>query len=272
MRKEAFCATNICVSKYRGADLKQLSLSLYEGEVLGLFGNRYAGKGALFRVIMGLDKPDSGVVRWNGKMGELPPRVVRVDKNSAMIDDMLVWENIAMLWEGAKFFGFLNSVRIKNIIRLYFEENDIPIRLNQKTGTLSQMEKLLVEILIALRHKTKIFLIDLAGIEATAQEYVRLRELLQRVKQKGVSVLVFCHQIETVTFLSDTVAIIYEGRIIKQMESGELDSKALAKLKTILYGEEQKLTKKEIAEHDRVLEIRNLDAGLGQKVSLDLHR
>lgn len=49
MRNEIFFASNICAKMKRGSDLKNLTISLFEGEILGIFGNRYAGKALCFR-------------------------------------------------------------------------------------------------------------------------------------------------------------------------------------------------------------------------------
>lgn len=95
MKNEVFHANNICVSWRSGADLKSLSLSIFTGEVLGLFGNRYAGKGALFNTMMGNAKVQSGMILWNGAAKNPRPSVARIGRFSTIIDDLKVWENIA---------------------------------------------------------------------------------------------------------------------------------------------------------------------------------
>ena len=137
MRNEIFFASNICAKAKRGADLKNLTISLFEGEIVGIFGNRYAGKSTLFRVIDGSCSISSGTIVWNGGSAEPRPAAIRIDKFSRLIDAMQIWENVVLLWKKNAPWGILDGRRMRNMIRLYFQDYDVSLDLNQKAGTLS---------------------------------------------------------------------------------------------------------------------------------------
>ena len=272
MRNEIFFASNICAKAKRGANLKNLTISLFEGEILGIFGNRYAGKSALFQVIDGSLPISSGTIVWNSGSGEPRPATIRIDKFSRLIDDMQIWENVALLWKKNAPWGILDGRRMRNMIRLYFQDYDVSLDLNQKAGTLSQIEKLMVEILIALRQKKKILLIDLAGMEGTAQEYTRLRMLLRRAKTDGASVMVFSYQTEIVSYLADRIAVIYNGQIVKLLEADEISTRAIMNIRNAFYSVEKR-EKPKLVPHDvRILRVRELEVGILKPVTFELYR
>lgn len=272
MKKEILFASNICAGAQRGADLKNLTLSLLAGEILGIFGNRYSGKGALFRVINGELPVSAGEIIWNGTSGTPRPATVKIGKFSRLIDEMQIWENVALLWEKNASWGILDSIRTRNMIRLYFQDYRISMDVSKKAGTLSQIDKIIVEVLVALRQKKKILLIDLAGVEGTVQEYTRLKTLLLRAKDAGASVIVFGHQLETVSYLSDRVAVICNGRIVKQWNACEISAKMIEQIKTVLYPTAKREKTRLPIRHECIMRVKSLDARLRKPVTFDLYR
>lgn len=272
MKKEIIFASNICAETRRGAGLKNLNLSLLEGEILGIFGNRYAGKGALFRVINGELPVSEGEIIWNGTSGTPRPATMKIDKFPRLIDAMQIWENVAVLWEKNTSWGILDSIRTRNMIRLYFQDYQVSIDVSKKAGTLSQIEKIMVEVLIALRQKKKILLIDLAGVEGTVQEYTRLKMLLLRVKDAGTSAIIFGHQLETVSYLSDRVAVICNGRIVKRWNASEISAKMIEQIKRALYPTAKREKPRAPIRHECILRVKSLDTGLRKPVAFDLYR
>jgi len=271
MKNEVFYASNICVSWRSGADLKNLTLSIFAGEVLGLFGNRYAGKGALFNTIMGNAEIQSGMILWNGAAQNPRPAVARIGRFSAIIDELKVWENIALLWKLPQHMGFLNSTKIKNMVRLYLEDYGLDLHINQKAGNLSQLEKLVIEVLMSLRKKVQLLIIDLNGIEGTAREYRMLKNLLDSIRQENVAIVISSHQPEVVSFLSDRVAILYDGRILKEFEAKEITAEELEELALTLYHVEKGRANKNRKDRKCVLQVQGLEAGLQEKVSFSLY-
>lgn len=273
MKKELLYASSISVTfPTRGANLNQLTLSLYTGEVLGLFGNRYAGKASLFRVLLGQIPIHDGMLLWNGSAENPRPKVIRVGKNSAMADDLLVWENIAMLWNPTATGRPLNSVRMKKMIRLYLEDYQLHMDINKKTSTLSQLDKIAIEILMALRQKVKLLLVDLNAIEGTSQEYAMLKHLLQRIRQEDIAIIVSTHQAEIVSFLSDRIAVLFNGRILKVIRQEETTPAELEKLSMALYKVEKRPPQTASVSRKQVLQVSGLEAGLRECVSFSLYQ
>lgn len=272
MKKEIFYANNICVSWRRGADLKGLTLSICSGEVLGLFGNRYAGKGALFHTLTGQIAIHSGMILWNGSAENPRPPVAMIGKYTAIIDDLQIWENIVLLGRKPWTRGCLNPAKLKSIIKMYLEDYGLTYDIDQKAGTLSQLEKLMIEAMMSLRNRVQLLVIDLNGMGGTAQEYGRLKAMLGRLCQEGMAVVISSHQAEVISLLSDRVAILYDGRILKEFTAGEIRPEMLEKLAQTLYHVEKRPPNKTAASRKCVFQISGLAAGLRESVSFSLYR
>lgn len=268
MIKEVFRASNICVPDHREHDLELLNLSLYKGEVLGIWGNYRAGKSKLFDVITGDAQPTSGAVFWDGK----PPAMVKINIESIMIQELAVWENLAILWGGHIAAEPLRRSRLKRMASLLLEDYEVAIDINRKTSTLSRVERLMLEMIMGSRRRARLMLLDLAGINGTMQEYKPMKALLTKLKQEGMSVIVFSHQMQEVTLLSDRVGVLYDGRIIKLVDQSVVTQEVLSKLGTVMYQDTKPLEKKQRARDERILQIEQLDAGLRSPVSIALER
>jgi len=273
MKQELLFANNISSdSPGRGAKLDQLSLSVYTGEVLGLFGSRYAGKSALFRVLLGELPVRSGELLWNGSADNPRPKAVRIGKNSAMVGDLLLWESIAMLWNPSATGAALNAARIKKMIRLYLEDYQLSFNLNERTASLSQIEKIAVELVMALRRKVRLLMVDLNGVEGTFQEYEMLRRLLARVCQEQAAVIISTHRAEIISFLSDRIAILFQGQILKTIAQEAATTSGLEALSMALYQVKKREAQPISALREEVFRVAGLDAGLPEPVEFSLYR
>lgn len=272
MREEVFCARDICMTSERGASLRQLNLTLYSGEILGFLGSRYAGKSALFAAMLGLRPVQSGIILWDGSPSVPRQSIKRVGRRSPLVDELKIWENLALLWKKPGEQMVFGVRHVKNLIRLYLEDYHISLDIERSTSTLSQMEKLLLEIVMALRSKPRIFLVDLSGIEGTAQEYLRMRELFQRMRADNIAVVVSDYQAEIISFLADRIAILFNGRILKVLDSCEISARQLSEMTARLYHVEKSNLPGAAANGGCVLELEGLEAGLARKVSLQLYR
>lgn len=272
MTEEVFRASNLCTSSQKGHGLRQLSLSLYKGEILGIYGNHYSGKSNLFQVISGERKITSGLLIWEGSAERKRPVVTRLSKDFSILDEMTVWENLLILWGEHFPLELLNVMRLKHMMRLLLEDYEITIDINRKAQFLSPMEKLLLETLAARHRKTKILLIDVTGIEGTMQEYANLKKLLTQLKQEGLAVILFSHQISITHFLSDRIAVLHQGRIIKIISQSVTAQKELTQITSVLYKEEKENDQRLHVGGKKVFEIENLDAGLRRPVSFFLRR
>lgn len=209
--------------KQRFEAVKQVSLTLHQGEVLAFLGPNGAGKTTTIKMIAGLVRPDRGHVTI---AGEDPHRHARALRNIGAVLE----GNRNLYWrltpeENLEYFGVLRQVPRKIAHRRGLEllarfglgdKRDTPV---QKLSRGMQQK---VAIAVALIHNPQLLLLDepTLGLDVEAGETVKA--LVRQIAQEGRAILLTTHQLDVAEELSDRVAIIRRGRIIAEQSTESL--------------------------------------------------
>jgi branched-chain amino acid transport system ATP-binding protein len=194
-----------------------VSFSLNKGEILGLIGPNGAGKTTLFNVVNGVYKADSGSVIFDGRdiTGESPDKVVhlglaRTHQIVKPLNDMTVLENATV---GACFGSeYLGLGAARAVAREVLEQVGMGNRLTTLARSLTIAGKKRLEVARALAARPKLLLLDevLAGL--TPSEISQMIELIQRIRQSGVSVFMIEHVMQAIMNLSDRIVVLNFGQ------------------------------------------------------------
>lgn len=192
--------------------LKNLNLSIEEGEFITLLGPSGCGKSTLLRCIAGLNSTDSGEIFIDKKdMTNVTPKdrnIGMVFQNYALFPNMTVWENIEFGLKMKKEKNY--NEKIKNIIdmvELKGKENYYP---NELSGGQQQR----VAFARALITRPKILLLDesLSALDAKIRK--SLRDKLRKIqKQLGITTIFVTHDQEEALAVSDRVFVMNKGEI-----------------------------------------------------------
>jgi branched-chain amino acid transport system ATP-binding protein/neutral amino acid transport system ATP-binding protein len=229
------------VRSYYGVHaLRGVDLSVEAGRITGLIGPNGAGKTTLFNCISGLVPPDSGSVRFDGKMitAWRPDRVtsaglVRTFQIARGFPRLSVLENLMLYGTeqpGERVAHALVQSRAARRRESALRERAVAIaqRLNlarvvhQRAAELSGGQKKLLEIGRALMAEPKLLLLDepVAGVNpALARE---IGEHLRGLVADGISVLLIEHHMDTIASLCDPVIVMAEGRHLREGSFAEL--------------------------------------------------
>jgi ABC-type sugar transport system ATPase subunit len=195
--------------------IDNLSLTIRDGETLGIIGPSGCGKTTLLKVIAGLLKPTSGEVLYDSvAISDIPMSergIGMVFQNYALYPHMQAWENI----------GFYDIIRkqpekiperIKHIVRIMGVE--LKYLLSRKPPTLSGGEQQRVAVARCLARDPKIFLFDEPLSNLDAKLRVETRAQINRLLHhyKITAVYVTHDQTEAIA-LSDRIAIMRAGKI-----------------------------------------------------------
>ena len=204
------------ISKSFGATavLRNISLSVEDGEFVVLVGPSGCGKSTLLRTIAGLDEVDSGTVLIGGNdVTQLPPakrRIAMVFQSYALYPQMTVYRNMAFGLRLAGQDGEAIDSAVRNAARLL----DIEHLLDRRPKTLSGGQRQRVAIGRAIVREPAVFLFDepLSNLDAALR--VRMRYEFARLHQrlKTTTLYVTHDQVEAMT-LADRIAIMNQGRI-----------------------------------------------------------
>jgi len=211
------------LTKYYGNVLgvKDLSLSLKEGEIFGFIGPNGAGKSTTIRSIMNLINKNDGEILINGKLFdkddiELKRIIGYLPSEIHLYEDMTVKE---MLDYHEQFYKKkIHKRRVELVKKLKLDES-------KKIEELSLGNSKKLGIVLAFMHEPKILILDepTSGLDPIMQQ--TFYDLLKEEKKKGTTIFYSTHILSEVSKLCDRVAIIKDGRLLKIETIEELYSK-----------------------------------------------
>lgn len=202
--------------------LKELSLSLDAGEIVGLLGPNGAGKTTAIHVILGLLSPSGGEVRVFG-MSPLTERhriAERLNFSSAYVQlptNLKVIENLSI-------FAKIYSVRgAKKKIEEMLDLFEIGPLKNRLTGALSSGEKTRLNLAKCLLNDPKLLLLDEPTASLDPEMADTVRKTLKKIqKESKIGILYTSHNMPEVEEICDRVYFIHEGRLIAEGTPGEV--------------------------------------------------
>ncbi|MFZ2266274.1 MAG: ABC transporter ATP-binding protein [Azonexus sp.] len=212
--------------------LRDVSLSIRQGEIYGLIGPNGAGKTTFFNCLTGLYVPDGGGFTFNGAplLADAPHQaaergIARTFQNIRLFANMTALENVMVgrhVRTHSGVFGAIlknaatraeeAAIRQKALDLLHYV--DIAERADDLAKNLSYGDQRRLEIARALATEPKLLCLDepAAGMNGTETE--ELRELIDGIRRDGTTVLLIEHDVKLVMGLCDRVAVLDYGALV----------------------------------------------------------
>lgn len=235
-----------------------VSFSIAPGEVHALLGENGAGKSTLVKMIYGLVRPDSGMMRWHGTAYEpATPHAARaagiamVFQHFSLFDALNVAENVAL--------GMENPPPMRELasrIRAVSEEYGLPLDPSRLVGDLSAGERQRVEIIRCLLQEPKLLIMDEPTSVLTPQEVEILFTTLRKLSAEGTAILYISHKLEEIRTLCDAATILRLGKVVGSCTPADRTARELAEM---MVGQTLATPSRDVAEFGPVaLAINNL--------------
>jgi iron(III) transport system ATP-binding protein len=213
------------VSKTYGADeaVRDVSLSVRDGELLTLLGPSGCGKTTTLRMIAGLETPDAGTISLRGDQiaapgTAAPPETIDVGivfQEYALFPHLSVAENVAFGLTDAD--ATETNQRVAQLLELV----DLPGYGDRMPENLSGGQRQRVALARSLAPEPDVLLLDEPFSNLDVRLRVTMREEVRRIlKETGVTAISVTHDQEEALSISDRVAIMHEGQI-EQIDSPE---------------------------------------------------
>lgn len=231
--------TNLVKSYKQRKVVKNVSIEVKRGEIVGLLGPNGAGKTTTFYMVVGLTRPDSGRVLLDDEDVTHFPMHLRARKGISYLPQepsvfrkLTVEENIIAVLESQDLSSFDRKKRARALLR---ELNILHIK-NAMAYTLSGGERRRVEISRALATSPAFVLLDepFAGIDPIA--VADIQSIISHLKEKEIGVLITDHNVRETLSITDRAYIISEGEIISSGLPSEVAQDE--KVKQIYLGEQ----------------------------------
>ena len=211
--------------------VNDVSLNVHAGEIFGLIGPNGAGKTTFFNCLTGLYKPTSGEVRFAGEVLPPQPRLVvragmaRTFQNIRLFHNMTALENVMV-----GMYSRTKTNAIDAILRLPRHRSEELacterarellefVGLSSAADTLSRNlpygDQRRLEIARALATDPKLLLLDEPTAGMNPQETRQAEELIFRIRDLGLAVLVIEHDMRFIFNLCDRVACLVRGAVL----------------------------------------------------------
>jgi peptide/nickel transport system ATP-binding protein len=195
----------------------EASFTVTAGRTLGIVGESGSGKTTLARMIVGVEQPEAGSLRWAGE-----PRVQLVHQNPLGAFDPR-WTIGRSLREGLEAAGVPRSRRAERVAELLGEVGLAPALADRRPGALSGGQRQRAAIARALAADPEVLVLDepVSALDPSVRERVlRLLDRLQRERQ--LTMILVSHDLDVVGAVADEVLVMQDGRIVEQGVTAEV--------------------------------------------------
>lgn len=252
---------------------KNISLQIEQGTIHGIVGENGAGKSTLMNILYGIQLADTGEIRINGELAQIRSSadaialgIGMVHQHFMLVPNFTVLENVILGSEGNYLLAEGKEQALQRLKELSSEYDmdvdpyalieDLPVGIRQR-----------VEIIKAIKGGAKTLILDEPTGVLTPQEANKLFEILNSLKDRGVTVLIITHKLSEIMAVTDNVTVIQNGEVVGHRKTSDTSTGELAELmvgrEVLLKVEKGKPTIGEVR-----LKVDNLEYRQGNDVAL----
>jgi ABC-2 type transport system ATP-binding protein len=194
--------------------VKDVNLTIEEGEIFGLLGPNGAGKSTIMRMISTLLKPTSGNIKINGNL--INKNLYKVKKMISLVSDYNVLEDDLTPSENLKMFAEISNIKnYKNTLEELMKDFGLNIYKNKLTKHLSSGNKQKLNIARALIKSPSILLLDepTNAIDVETSRFIR-EYIIENNRKYKTTIIISSHYIWEVEQICNTVGVIVDGEIV----------------------------------------------------------
>jgi lipopolysaccharide export system ATP-binding protein len=233
---------------YRGRSVvKEVSLEVNQGEIVGLLGPNGAGKTTSFYMIVGLIKPNGGRIFLNNQDITTYPMYKRAQngigylaQEASVFRKLSIEDNILSVLQLTKLSKAEQEAKMESLIDEFGLQN---IRTN-RGDLLSGGERRRTEIARALATDPHFILLDepFAGVDPVAVEDIQ--RIVAQLKNKNIGILITDHNVQETLAITDRTYLMFEGSILKHGIPEELAADQM--VRKVYLGQNFELRKKKL--------------------------
>ena len=202
--------------------LDGVDLAVRPGELVALAGENGAGKTTLVRCIAGDIRPTSGKIVIDGRPVTRDPVAAArqgvgvVWQDLALCDNLDIASNLLLGRERRR--SLLSDIRFHAIAASVLRSYDIPtLDTTQAVRSLSGGQRQLVAVARAMARGPRLLLLDEPTASLGVSESAQVEGLIARLRERGTTILLACHDIDQMFRLADRIVVLRRGRVVAEV-------------------------------------------------------
>jgi simple sugar transport system ATP-binding protein len=215
-----------------------VDLSVERGEIHAVMGENGAGKSTLMAILYGLQAPDEGYIRLDGKSMFFRSPIDAIDHGIGMVhqsfklfESLTVWENIVYRREPMRGL-FIDAAEARRQVSELAERYGMPVDPNARVGDLPVGVRQRLEILKALYRQARILILDEPTAVLTPNEATALFAVMRTLAAGGCSILLVTHKLNEVMAVSDRITVLRDGRVTDRMNTADTNPAEIVRAMT----------------------------------------
>jgi ABC-type sugar transport system ATPase subunit len=217
--------------------LDSVTFSVTEGECHGLMGENGAGKSTLGKILAGIHRPDLGEIRICDKPHHFssPRDAVRagvgmVHQELAFCPDLTVAENLNLGQYPRRYAVFTDRPAMEGRAKKLLRGIGVALDVRQPMKQLTTGQEQLVQIAAAVGTSARILVFDEPTSSLSEAESQRLFELIEHLRQGGVTMIYITHRLPEVFRLCDRISVLRDGRYVGTLDRAEATQDTVVQL------------------------------------------
>lgn len=219
------------ISKSFGAvrALRDVSLTVREGEAHALMGENGAGKSTLLKILAGILRQDDGEVLWQDTRLRLPtPRAALEHGIGLVYQEMLSFPQLSVtanIFAGRELttrFGRLDHATMRERTVALLRELHLPIDPDSTAESLSAAHRQLLQVARALAFDCRVLVLDEPTTSLTDAETEHLFAVVERLKARGVTIVYVSHRLPEVFRLCDRITVLRDGGFVMTVDRNQV--------------------------------------------------
>lgn len=216
--------------------LQDVSLTIAAGQSVAVIGENGAGKSTLMKILAGIQTPDQGEIRIDGRSVEI--RTVRdaekhgialIHQELNLCDNLDVAANI-FLGKEPRSCGFLLRREMDRRATEVLQQVGLDIPPSTSLASLSIGRRQLIEIAKALASDAQVLIMDEPTSSLSTGEVENLFSVINTLRQRGVSIVYISHRLSEIHHVADRVVALRDGRNSGELARDEITHEQMVRL------------------------------------------
>ena len=216
--------------------LSNVELTLRKGEVLALIGENGAGKSTLMKILAGVQAPDEGEILMEGKSvrfgsveQSLQQGIALIHQELNLSDNLEVGANIFLGREPLR-FGLINKAKIYEESQRYLDMVGLDVSPKRLVRELTIGRQQMVEIAKALSIDARVLIMDEPTSSLSSKETEALFQVVDQLRDSGVSIIYISHRLGEVNRLADRVTVFRDGENAGELGREQINHDSMVSL------------------------------------------